>query len=425
MKALIQPSQLHGRIHAPASKSSMQRALAAALLTKGNVVIENPGKSFDDLAAMSIIQSLGATIDHHDDTIMVQSDGINALSNEVNCSESGLGLRMFTPIIALQNKEMLISGKGSLLKRPMHFFDDVLPALGVKVRSNNGFLPIHIKGPLKALDIKIDGSLSSQFLTGLLMAYSVAAMETVTITVHNLKSRPYIDLTLKVMEQFEMNTPVNDGYKYFTFNANHKRSKKEIVYYVEGDWSGGAFLLVAGAIAGPITITGLDMSSTQADRAILDAMSNANASYAIEAKGIKVHPGGLNAFEFDATECPDLFPPLVALAVYCSGVSRIHGTHRLSHKESDRAASLVSVFSSLGIRIREVNDHLEIHGSKVRGSEVHSHYDHRIAMAAAVAALGAEGQTSINDADAVNKSYPDFFRHLQLLGANVSLTPIT
>jgi len=179
---------------------------------------------------------------------------------------------------------------------------------------------------------------------------------------------------------------------------------------------------VAGAIAGPITVRGLDLSSTQADRAIVDAMMNANAAIAMEAKGIKVHPGGLRGFEFDATDCPDLFPPLVALAAYCKGETRIKGVSRLAHKESDRAITLQDEFDKMGITIDLEDDMMVIHGGGiVKGADVHSHHDHRIAMACAVAALGANSETVIEEAYAIKKSYPDFYHDLKTLGANVSL----
>jgi 3-phosphoshikimate 1-carboxyvinyltransferase len=177
----IKPSALKGVIQAPASKSSMQRACAAALLLNGKSVIQNPGHSNDDNAAIEIIKRLGATIEINKEGLLINSNGLLPVADEVNCGESGLSIRMFTPIIALCDKKMLITGEGSLLARPMEFFDDILPQLGVRIESNNGRLPIMIKGPMKPKNVEIDGSLSSQFLTGLLMAYSAADAKDVTI----------------------------------------------------------------------------------------------------------------------------------------------------------------------------------------------------------------------------------------------------
>jgi 3-phosphoshikimate 1-carboxyvinyltransferase len=424
LKVTIHPSRLKGSIHAPASKSSMQRACAAALLSKGETIIHNPGRSNDDKAAINIIKALGAVAEYNGEEIIVKSAGVVPTGDELHCGESGLSIRMFTPIAALSENEITISGDGSLASRPMDFFDDILPKLGVKIKSNDGKLPMIIRGALRPADIEVDGSLSSQFITGLLMAYAAAGAENVSIKVKDPKSKPYIDLTLDVMKQFGMNVPENKNYQEFVFPEPplHHSPFTTRQYTVEGDWSGGAFLLVAGAIAGPITIRGLDITSSQADKAILDALMQANAGIAVEAKGIKIHPAEMNAFDFDATDCPDLFPPLVALAAYCKGTSTIKGVSRLIHKESNRAATLWKEFGKMGVQVELLGDLMFIHGgTAVRGAVVHSNHDHRIAMACAVAALKAEGETMIEDAGAVRKSYPDFFNDLKSLGASVSL----
>ena len=426
MKVTIHPSQLKGTIQAPASKSSMQRACAAALLSKGKSVIHDPGHSNDDQAALDIIQKLGATIEVNREELIVNSAEFPSTIHDspltINCGESGLSIRMFTPIVALSDKEITINGSGSLITRPMDFFDEILPELGVKIKSNDGKLPMTVQGPLIPANIEVDGSLSSQFLTGLLMAYAAAGAKDVSIKVNNLKSKPYIALTLEVMKQFGMNVPENRNFEEFYFKPEIPNLRAEIQYTVEGDWSGGAFLLVAGAIAGPITIKGLDLSSTQADRAIVNAMMKASAAIIMDANEIKIHPGGLNGFEFDATDCPDLFPPLVALAAYCNGKTRIKGVSRLKHKESNRANTLQDEFDLMGVAIDIEDDIMIIHGGgTVKGADVHSHHDHRIAMACAIAALGANSETVIEEAMAINKSYPDFYEDLKSLGANVSL----
>ncbi len=422
MIATIKPSSLKGAIHAPTSKSSMQRACAAALLAKGKSVIYHPGHSNDDKAALDIIKRLGAEVLTNDEEMIVNSRGIYPTESEVNCSESGLSIRMFTPIIALSDQEITINGEGSLLNRPMDFFDEILPQLNVKFKSQKGKLPLTVQGPLQPKNIEIDGSLSSQFLTGLLMAYAAADAKDVSIRVNNLTSKPYIDLTLDVMRRFGLKLPENKNYEEFYFSKETHYSSLIIhEYTVEGDWSGGAFLLVAGAIAGPITVRGLDMMSTQADKAIMKALSDANAGFAIEAKGIKLHPAEMKAFDFDATDCPDLFPPLVALASYCKGETKIKGVNRLAHKESDRSASLQQEFGKMGVKVEVDDDIMIVHGgNKLQGAKTHSHHDHRIAMACAVAALKAESETTIEEADAVRKSYPDFYRDLKSLGASIN-----
>jgi 3-phosphoshikimate 1-carboxyvinyltransferase len=427
MNITISPSSVKGNLQAPASKSSMQRACAAALISQKKAVIFNPGSSNDDLAALRVIRGLGAIVENQSDgSLLIESRGVKPVNDFVNCGESGLGIRMFAPLVALSSSTMTIEGEGSLLGRPMDFFDNIFPSLGVEVRSNMGRLPLLIRGPLMPVNIQTDGSLSSQFLTGLLLAYSALDAKDVTIGVTNLKSRPYIDLTLSVMRAFGLKVPENREYRQFYFSAESwVNPKKTNEYTVEGDWSGGAFLLVAAAIAGHGTIRGLDLDSTQADKGILQALRDAGASIKIEGSEIHIAPGNsgnLHTFHFDATDCPDLFPPLVALASVCQGSSFIKGVSRLAHKESDRARTLQEEFGKLGVDILINGDVMGIHGIAVlKAARVHSRQDHRIAMATAVAALRADGPVMIEKAEAINKSYPAFFDDLTKLGASVHI----
>jgi len=416
----VQSGKISGKIDAPTSKSSMQRACAAALLNEGKTIIGNPGRSNDDLAAMAVIDNLGAKVlQETTNELVIESKGVKPVSREMNCGESGLGIRMFAPIAALSDQEIIINGSGSLLSRPMNFFDEIFPSLGIKIESNQGKLPIKIKGPLKPVDITIDGSLSSQFLTGLLMAYGKAATQPVTITVNNLKSKPYIDLTLQVMKEFGYSV-INHQYESFEIHPVNATSHQPKNYLVEGDWSGAAFLLVAGAIAGEITVKGLNVFSSQADKAILRALTMSEAVVSIAEDQIVIGPGKLKAFHFDATDCPDLFPPLVALASFCEGTTVIEGVSRLAHKESNRGLTLQEEFGKMGIEIKLQDDLMLVEGGKgINAATVHSHHDHRIAMACAVAALKANGETTIEEAEAINKSYPTFYSDLKSLGAVV------
>jgi 3-phosphoshikimate 1-carboxyvinyltransferase len=423
MRAIVYPGNVTGEQIAPASKSSMQRACAAALLHVGNTTILNPGHSNDDLAAIDVIQKLGATVVQTASQLNVTSRGVQPIGTELNCGESGLGIRMFSPIAAMSSSSMLIQGAGSLLKRPMHFFDTIFPLLGIKISSQKGFLPIKIQGPLKPATITVDGSLSSQFLTGLLMAYAASDATGLVIHVSDLKSKPYIDLTLSVLNTFGWNVK-HHNYESFEF-LPHAPLAETIEYTVEGDWSGAAFLLVAGAIAGPIKVKGLQLNSTQADKAVMQALQSTNATITYEHDGILIGPNKKNellAFEFDATDCPDLFPPLVALAAVCNGVSKIKGVSRLAHKESDRGITLQAEFKKLGINITLEGDTMKIYGgTDIQSNTVFSQHDHRIAMACGVAALSANGPVEIVDAESINKSYTDFFEHLIQLGIKVQL----
>ena len=426
MQVTITPSEVNGNMTAPASKSAMQRACAAALLRGGTTVLHNPGVSNDDEAALDIISQLGAIVEKANETVVIHSKGIAPIGSEINCGESGLSARMFTSIAALAKTPITVTGKGSLVKRPFSFFTEVLPQLGVACESTNGLLPLQINGPLQPKNIEIDGSLSSQFLTGLLFAFSASEATDVAISVRDLNSKPYIDLTLQVMQDFGLQVPVNKDYLSFYFPGN--MSSKDIPessfnYAIEGDWSGGAFLLVAGAIAGDIVVKGLNVFSTQADKAVLHALTQAGTNISIEEDQIHVRRSKLKPFHFNATDCPDLFPPLVALAAYCDGTSVIEGVHRLTHKESNRALTLQEEFAKLGIEITFQDDLMLIKGGGgVKGATLHSRHDHRIAMAGAVAALGAASEVTIDEAEAVNKSYPQFWEHLASLTGTLSLS---
>jgi 3-phosphoshikimate 1-carboxyvinyltransferase len=400
----------------------MQRACAAALLHHGETRITDPGRSNDDKAALDVIAKLGATVEDLGHSILVKSSGVNPLHEMIHCGESGLGIRMFTPIAALSEKPLNISGTGSLVSRPMGFFDEIFPQLNISIKSQSGKLPLHIQGPLQPATIEVDGSLSSQFLTGLLMAYSASGASGVTIKVKDLKSKPYIDLTLSVLKSFDMKVPQVVNYESFIFDqTQHLQPTGDFNYEVEGDWSGAAFLFVAGAIAGEITIQGMKDDSVQADKKILEAIRDAGAGLSYANGNYTVSPSQLHSFDFDATECPDLFPPLVALAAYCNGITRIKGASRLTHKESNRALTLQDIFGNMGISIVLEEDMMLVHGgTALHGADVSSHHDHRIAMAAAVAALRATGPVSISDAQAIDKSYPDFYQHLELLGATIN-----
>ena len=429
MIAAIHSSDLDGCVMAPRSKSVMQRACAAALIAGGETILMSPGNSLDDQVALSVIQQLGATVERLENgTIKIISSGIQVkAASMIDCGESGLSLRLFTAIAALSDFPITMTGKGSLQRRPQDFLLKGFPEMGVDVQPNNGYIPFQIKGPLLPTNVEVDGSMSSQHLTGLLMAYAAKGAAGVTITVQNLVGKPYIDLTIDLMKQFGLTIPINQDYKRFIFYSNGPVNSLVDLkrnFNIEGDWSGAAFLLVAGAITGSVQVEGLSPNSYQADKKIIVALQLAGAGIEWENEMIQVQRKELNAFHFDATECPDLFPPLVALAAFCNGETKILGANRLKHKESDRAATLVSEFSKLGLQIKQEDDCLLIQGvDQLVGGVAESQGDHRIAMALAVAGLRSKAKVVIHQAESVAKSYPLFFDDLAKLGASVSLTP--
>lgn len=418
---LLRPSVLQGTVRIPASKSAMQRACAAALLRVGETVLHNPGFCHDDKAALWVIQQLGADVQEGDNTVFIRSKGVYPISHRIHCGESGLGIRMFTPIAALSNTPIVLDGAGSLTQRPLSFFDEVMPQIGVAITSAYGRVPLAIQGPLQPASITVDGSLSSQFLTGLLFAYAASNATDVSIVVRNLKSKPYIDITLQVLEHFGWCVE-HRNYEEFFFRGRREAQLHSVPleYTVEGDWSSAALLLVGGAIAGSVTVQGVQTASVQADKAILDVLRASGAGLVVEKDAVVASHAPLRAFAFDATDCPDLFPPLVALAAYCTGVSTVRGVHRLLHKESNRAVALREEFGKMGVEIAIQGDVMSIVGGEcIRGACVYSHGDHRIAMACAIAGVRADGNTFIDGAQAVNKSYPNFYTHLHQLGGNV------
>ena len=414
MDYYVVPSEINGSVSAPPSKSMTQRAIAAALLAAGESIITNPSECDDSLAAINIARALGADVSHEPDQLRIRGSG-KVRERLLNCGESGLAIRMFSPVAALYKEEIILTGTGSLVTRPMSIIEDALGQLGVKCSSKGGFLPLTIQGPLRGGHCEIDGSLSSQLLTGLLMALPLAEKDSVII-VNNLKSKPYIDMTLQVLKHFGIRT-VKSDYSRFEIAGNQKYKAKK--FTVEGDWSGGAFLLVAGAINGDIKVEGLRADSLQSDNAILTVLDRAGVRTTILENSVTVRKSKIEPFFFDATESPDLFPPLVTLAAFCSGKSTIRGISRLIHKESNRAKALISEFGKIGIRVETDDENMIVTGGSVKGGEVSSHGDHRIAMAAAVAALGGSGKILIKNSGCVAKSYPLFFEDLRKLGTMI------
>jgi 3-phosphoshikimate 1-carboxyvinyltransferase len=264
-------------------------------------------------------------------------------------------------------------------------------------------------------NITIDGSSSSQLLTGLLIALPFLDVVNTIVNVKNPTSIPYIDLTLSTLQKVGV-TIHNDNYIQFIIPGRQKIQSVNTT--IEGDWSGAAFFLVAGAIAGNISVKGLNLNSKQADKEILTVLKLADAQINISDSEINVSKSKLKAFKFDATNCPDLFPPLAVLSAFCEGTSVILGANRLIDKESNRIESLINVFKLLGITIVVENNLMSITGGVVKGGRVSSHNDHRIAMAAAILALGAEKAVIIDDHEAVRKSFPEFFKLLSQIQIN-------
>ncbi|MDD5305982.1 MAG: 3-phosphoshikimate 1-carboxyvinyltransferase [Deltaproteobacteria bacterium] len=412
----VEPSRVEGRLPAPPSKSAMQRLVAAASLADGVTTIDNPSRCEDSLATIGIAAALGARIDARADRVTIEGGRLEEPRGALDCGESGLGLRMFTAIAALGREEVVLFGHGSLLARPVAMMEGPLTALGVACRTRGGLPPVSVRGPMRGGRIEVDGSASSQFLSGLILALPRCEADS-EIRVTRLRSAPYARMTLSVARQFGAEIETSDDCSRIAVRGG--QGYRAIACRVEGDWSGAAFLLVAGALAGRVTVTGLDPGSLQADVAILEALRRAGARVEQAGETVTVERRDLDAFTFDATDCPDLFPPVAALACHCRGTTVVKGATRLRGKESDRAATLSTELSRMGALVRVEGDEMAITGGSWREATVDPHGDHRIAMACATAALATTKGVGIANPECVRKSYPGFFDDLATLGGRV------
>lgn len=408
-------NRLSGEVVPPCSKSYAQRALAAALLAAGRTTLRGIELCSDTRSAIETIEKLGARVEIKDDNTLIIDGGLNPMTNRLNVGESGLAARLFTPIAALCGEAMTIDGEGTLKHRPMAMMVPPLRDLGVEVRDGGGRLPIEVKGPMSGGRIVVDGSISSQFITGLLIALPKATHDT-TVEVRDAVSTPYIDMTIETLERFGVEVMHNEG-DYTEFYVEGNQEFVPVDYTIESDWSAAAFIMVAAAIAGEVTVRNISTLSRQADTAVCRALERAGASIIIEEGAITVSHRPLEAFTFDATNSPDLFPALVALAAAADGVSTIYGIERLRGKESDRGEVLRDEYRRLGIHVELDYDEnvMRVVGGKPHAAEVESHDDHRIAMSLAITALRIEDGVTIRNRECVAKSYPSFFEDLEML----------
>lgn len=412
MDKSVSAGSIRGTIAPPSSKSYAQRAIALALLAEGRSILRNIEFCKDTRSALKCIEALGAKVEYIDDSTIAIEGGLNPQSSTLHVGESGLATRLFTPIASLNPTPITIEGEGTLLYRPMTMMIEPLRQLGVQVRDGGGFLPIEVQGSIHGGDITVDGSVSSQFITGLLLALPLAQEDT-TLHVTSPVSIPYIDMTIETARLFGVEIMHNEGdYTQFFIEGRQQYTPADIA--IEGDWSGAATLLVAGAIAGEVTVKNISTLSKQADTAICHALERAGAGLIIEQDSITVSKRKLRGFEFDATNAPDLFPALAALAAAAEGESVIVGTDRLRHKESDRAETIRREYEKLGIEvdISEKNI-MRIRGGEILPTTTFSHNDHRIAMSIAISALRCQGEVVIENAECVEKSYPTFFEDLE------------
>lgn len=392
----------------PPSKSLAQRAILAASLCHEPVILNGLGQSKDVLHFLAMSKQLGAV--HQEitaDSLEIQGFK-NAIHPQLHAGESGLGLRLITGIAAILGPAFHINGEGSLLNRPILEFESILPQLGVHCQTNGGFLPLQLSGTAKGGKISLDGRSGSQYLSGLLMALPLLKEDSI-ITVDELTSKPYIDLTLSVLNEFGIEI-THDSYRKFTIKGGQHYSRKT-PYEVELDYSGASIMMVEGAINKGIEIADLNPQSRQGDKAMLDALNLAGVDYLWKKNTLHILESEIKPFRFDATDCPDLFPALVVLAAAAKGESILIGAKRLINKESNRAEVLMQEFGKLGLKIALDGDEMKIFGTgKLSRGTLFSHNDHRIAMAEAVAAKLTDFGITIEGAESVEKSYPEFWK---------------
>lgn len=399
-KIKIKPSLLSGSVKLPPSKSVAHRALICSFLAGGGNV-EPIIESNDMKATTGILESL-----KNNDAVL-------------NSIESGSTLRFMIPVAAALGREVTFTGEGSLLSRTIGEYQQLLPKHGVSIESN-GFLPAKISGRLKNGNYEVNGDVSSQYITGLLMALASLEGDSAVVLKTPLQSKPYVDMTIKVLNDYGVKIFETD----FGYLIKGGQSFRQMNYIVEGDWSHSAFFLAAGAIGGDVTVTGLDMASAQGDKAIIDVLKSFGADIEIGESSVTCRKSELTGIEIDAENIPDLVPMIAALAVFAKGTTVIKNAERLRFKESDRIESVVTNLKLMGADITETRDGMIINGKKpIHGAELRGYNDHRIVMAFSVAAANAEGETVIDDMESINKSYPLFFEDYKKIGGKCECLP--
>lgn len=399
MKVKILPSKTSGEVSAPPSKSFAHRYLIGSVLSRGKCVIKNIADSDDISATLSCIEQLGGSVTKDGNIVTVIPTNEKQIENAVfDCKESGSTLRFFIPVVlATGAKNCTFLGSERLLARGIKEYENLFENSDVKIKSDEK--AIEVNGTLSAGNYEISGEVSSQYTTGMLFALSVLSGKSTLKITGNAESRAYVDMTIKVLKDFGADIAEPEK-NFFEINGKGRLSPGE--FTVEGDWSNAAFLIALSRLVGTISVSGLNENSVQGDRfssVAFDALDGENA-------------------EIDLKDCPDLAPILFAYAAYKNG-GRFTNTRRLRVKESDRANVMAEELKKFGANVKVYENSVEIEKTQLKPPIVPlcGHNDHRIVMALSVlaAVFGAE----IDGAEAVNKSYPDFFRVIKKAGVNV------
>jgi len=401
-----QSDKLNGSITVPPSKSHTHRAIILSSIANGTSVINNPLMAKDCIATIDACKSIGASIHNEASDIVIK--GINGFVRPslktIDVGNSGTTLRFMSAIVALGIKTVVLTGDTSIQQRPIEPLITCLNDLGAKAMTvhNNGKPPVSITGMIKGGETTIDG-ISSQFLSGLLIACCLSYKDTI-IHVNNLKSKPYVDMTLQYLKKSGIKIENHEYKKFHIFGGQQILPQ---TYVIPGDFSSAAYLFAAAYITSShIQIEGLDFNDTQGDKKILSIIESLKHN---------------ESREIDLADTPDLLPIVAVLACYGNGLTTIVNTSHARLKESDRIAAIASELLKMNAAIKETNDGLVIESSQLIGTKVNGHKDHRIVMALAIAGLRAKGVTEITDAETISISYPSFIESMQQLQANMKL----
>ncbi|HII01774.1 TPA: 3-phosphoshikimate 1-carboxyvinyltransferase [Methanosarcinaceae archaeon] len=423
MRVSIGKSSVNGEVFAPPSKSYTHRAITLGALSKESL-IRRPLLSADTLATVRACEMLGATIEKRDEDLRIRGvEGKPQVpDNVIDVANSGTTLRLMTAVSALTDGITVLTGDASLRTRPNGPLLEVLNKLGVRACSTrkNERAPLIVEGGLEGAIVQIDGSISSQFISALLIACPLAKTSTTLSIVGELKSKPYVDVTLEMLELAgaEIHMDNNNRIK-FIIPGKQKYSLKE--YTVPGDFSSASYLLAAAAMTdSEVSVKNL-FPSKQGDMVIIQTLERMGADIRWDMEnGVVTIKGGkpLKAIAFDAGATPDLVPTVAVLAAVAEGTTKIENAEHVRYKETDRLHALAMELPKLGVEIKEEKDSLTITGGRLKGADLHGWHDHRIVMALSVAGMVA-GNTTIDTTESISVSYPDFFKNMAELGAEI------
>ncbi len=423
MRVKVYPSQCHGSIQIPPSKSMAHRAIICASLANGTSRIHNISYSKDIQATIQCMRLLGANIQEHDTSVTIT--GITKFPQEITstlpCEESGSTLRFLIPIFSLCNQRIYFEGKGRLLQRPQTIYQQLFDEQGLYFKQTKDY--ICIEGSLQPQTYTIDGNISSQFISGLLFTLPLLQEDSIIKIIPPFASKSYVDLTIDMLRHFHINVTFLDPY---TIHIPGKQSYKSCDYTVEADYSQFAFYAVLAAIQGELTLTGVTHHSLQGDRQILSILASYGATIQPIKNGYHIKKGNLFAQQIDIENCPDLGPILSVLGAYANGTTTLLHASRLRIKESDRIQAMEEELHKFQITTYSDEDRLSIIGkSTLQCDEVIlGHQDHRIVMAMTIAALCSQTPCIIDGAQAITKSYPNFFEDILQIHGNIEYLPL-